>query len=363
VEDQLQKRIERFLGENAAIRSNFGTGAIAVGTNRGPVRSDNQDRALVVRADYGDEPERNFLLGVVCDGLGGMLRGQDGATVALSCFISRVLRASRMPAMERLKIAVQAANDEVYKLLYGKGGATLSAVMVQVNGSCLGVNVGDSRIYSINGSQELLQISQDDNLAHLLNPNHPNAMRNSSRLTQFVGIGEGLEPHVLPIDPSTKTILITSDGIHSSNKETLSEVVRSATPDELVDRLLNLSEILGGRDNATAVTMPITPAENHAGRHAGLNLTFWSSEKSLEIWIPVLSDGRTSSQTELSTSLREASQSAVTVDNKKQRQNENSPPMRKRKRKKSGSHDEKQTLPFDDAEKSPLKVDFSDKAE
>lgn len=121
-DDALQKRLAKFLGATLAPASTNSLGDFCVATNIGAVRKQNQDRALLVFATYSETPERNFTLAVVCDGVGGMSQGDDAAIIAVSTFVSRVLRLSRTPVNERLHSAAMAANDAVYGSFRGKGG-------------------------------------------------------------------------------------------------------------------------------------------------------------------------------------------------------------------------------------------------
>jgi hypothetical protein len=152
-----------------------------------------------------------------------------------------------------------------------------------------GVNVGDSRIYGINWDREIFQLSKDDTIAAMLGEIGPDGP-NQNRLIQFVGMGEGIEPHVFVANKKRfKDMLLTSDGIHGSPPGMLASVVkRDFSNFELVEQLVSFSLARGGHDNGTAVALS-TQSEAKLPNHSqGLNLTFWSPSKQLEIWIPIL---------------------------------------------------------------------------
>jgi PPM family protein phosphatase len=288
-DDALQRRLARFVTEAKTPRSVAGSMGIWVGTNLGAVREQNQDRALVTSASYKTAPQKNFILGALCDGIGGLARGEDAAVLAISVFVSRFLRTPKLPAADRLRGAAMVANAAVYSMLGGRGGTTLSAVLVNGQVDAIGVNVGDSRIYCISHTRELIQLSRDDTLGGVLGRRDDAAHRNE--LLQFLGMGEGLEPHILTAQPEdSSALLVTSDGIHGAPSDALAQVVRNArTGAQLVRRLIDLSDALGGHDNGTAFVLP-TRVQPHQDEDQGLNLRFWSASDRLEIWIPVLAD-------------------------------------------------------------------------
>jgi serine/threonine protein phosphatase PrpC len=285
--DRLQKRLVDLLAEAPTPRSVNGSETLCLGTNIGAVRQQNEDRALIVAASYSDAPERNFVLGVVSDGIGGLPRGDEASTLAVSEFCSRVIRQSKLLPEVRLKLAAEMANEAVFSLLNGKGGATLSAAMI-VRGKFFGVNVGDSRIYGISADKQAAQLTQDDTLASYLGRREGKGSSiNEKGLVQFIGMGDGVEPHIIVIpDKNLASILITSDGVHDAPSDAITQIAHASLSNlDLVRRLLSLSGILGGRDNATALVMPTNFNLENTSQH-GVTITCISSFDALEIWIP-----------------------------------------------------------------------------
>jgi serine/threonine protein phosphatase PrpC len=286
-DDALERRIARFVAKEKAPYSLNGTPDICLGTCTGPVREQNQDRALVTFTSYPTAPEKSFALGVVCDGMGGLVSGDEAAFTAVSVFVSRVIRWPGQPARDRLRWAALAANDAVHESLGGLGGTTLAAVMVGWQGAAVGVNAGDSRIYGLAPSREAKQLSRDDTVGGLLGRQE---VLNADRLVQYIGMGAGIQPRIIEIDQEEfASVLITSDGVHCASQATLAQVIRAPTSNlDLIRRLLALSDALGGRDNGTALVLPTRFDAPDSDSEQGLTLTFWSPSDSLEIWIPAL---------------------------------------------------------------------------
>jgi serine/threonine protein phosphatase PrpC len=294
--DALQQRIERFVREVRLPRSFNSIENISVGTNVGGVREQNQDRALIAFARYPHDPKRSFLLGVVCDGMGGLSRGDEAATLAIGVFVSRVIRDGRQRLPDRLRSAAIAANEAVYRLLRGRGGTTISAAFIGHDRNSVGLNAGDSRIYGVTRDREAKQLSHDDTLARLLGDS-PSAREHQNKLVQFVGMGEGIEPQIMFLNGEYfGSILLTSDGVHSAPPEAFSQVIRSPVPNtDVVRRLITLSEILGGRDNGTALILPTQFEQSNGSGEQGLSLELLSAADRLEVWIPLgLEEGRQS---------------------------------------------------------------------
>jgi PPM family protein phosphatase len=286
-DDALERRIARLIAKAEAPCSVNGTPDVCLGTCIGAVREQNQDRALLAFTSYPTAPEKSFALGVVCDGMGGLIGGDEAAVIAVSVFVSRVIRWPGQPARDRLRWAARAANEAVHESLGGLGGTTLAAVMVGGHDTVVGVNAGDSRIYGLTRSREAKQLSRDDTVAGLLGrQDGPGA----DRLLQYIGMGAGIEPRIIEIDREEfASVLITSDGVHCASGATLAQVIRAPTSNlDLIRRLLALNDALRGEDNGTAVLLPTRFDVPDSDSEQGLTLTFWSPSDRLEIWIPAL---------------------------------------------------------------------------
>jgi serine/threonine protein phosphatase PrpC len=286
-DDALERRIARFVAEEKAPCSLNGTSDVCLGTCIGVVREQNQDRGLITFTSYPAAPEKDFALGVVCDGMGGLISGNEAAVIAVSVFVSRVIRWPSQPARDRLRWAAMAANEAVHKALGGLGGTTLSAVMVGRQAAVVGVNAGDSRIYGLTRSREVKQLSRDDTVGGLLGPREG---MGADRLIQYIGMGDGIQPRIIEINREEfECVLITSDGVHCASPATFAQAVGAPTSNlDLIRRLLALSDALGGQDNGTALLLPTRFEVPNGDSEQGLNLTFWSPSDRLEIWIPAL---------------------------------------------------------------------------
>jgi len=229
-----------------------------VGSTVGSVREKNEDIGAITTVRYSQEPSRDYSLALICDGMGGMSNGRAAALVAASTFISAFLRNHRSLDPQRsLAIALQSAHDAVFSQLRGAGGTTLSAAYANNSQQAWFVHVGDSRVYAVRLENELRQVSRDDTIGAALQRAHENRPDNN-RLIQFVGMEGEIDPQIQSIDRGALSgLLLTSDGAHSAPPDIMSTIAKHAKagPD-LVRKLLNVADALGGLDNATAVHLP-----------------------------------------------------------------------------------------------------------
>lgn len=225
----------------------------ALSSDVGVKRDENQDRVAIARG--ADASGRPYVLAAVSDGIGGMKDGAWSAAAALGNLFACLFDTGGTghglePA---LKLAVRAANSTVHARLGGKGGATLSALLLCQGTACI-VNVGDSRIYKY-ATNELSQLTVDDTIAGQLG--HKVEADMGSNLLQFIGIGEALEVDVVQVtfDPDDM-LLLTSDGVHYLDRALIAALVANAPdPGTALRRLTETSKWCGGHDNASAAIL------------------------------------------------------------------------------------------------------------
>jgi PPM family protein phosphatase len=254
-----------------------------VATSKGLVRSENQDRCLIVRSRV-----QGLVCFVVCDGIGGMANGGHAAEIAVSRFVESLVDDTTADLKARLVRAAEAANAEVHARYSEKGGTTLAAVVLDLNNRFYGVTAGDTRIYALKGRTRVEQISSDDTIAGELqrikgvNVPQEDVDPSARQLAQYIGMGPGIQPRIYDSISADQAgwIMITTDGVHSMPAKTLEQfAVHAPTPYKLGTRLIQTSEWLGGFDNASLIIIPSVPKTTI--RQAETNLC-----DSLELWSP-----------------------------------------------------------------------------
>ena len=233
-------------------------------TDPGCVRKQNQDAYRIEQLD------RNTLLCVVCDGMGGAKSGNIASTLAVEVFAEEIRR-SWVRNMDDDKVdqmmrsAVKLANFTVYDQAvqieeFSGMGTTLVAVLVRGKKATV-VNVGDSRAYGINRSG-IRQITRDHSLVQLmvdrgeLTPEMAKSYPGKNFITRAVGTEPIVMCDIYHWDVSKGDyLLLCSDGLSNlmDDQEILFEVVHGVNKQHCCKRLLSIAQNRGAPDNVTSV--------------------------------------------------------------------------------------------------------------
>ena len=237
-------------------------------TDLGAVRTQNQDAYLVEKLD------KNTLLCVVCDGMGGAKAGNVASTLAAEVFTKEVKRAwssdmtgDRLEQM--LRGAIKLANFTVYDQAqqcedYSGMGTTLVVLLVRGKKASV-VNVGDSRAYFIT-ADGIKQITTDHSLVQMmiargeLTPEKAKRYPGKNLITRAIGTEEQVECDVFNLDVGKETcILLCTDGLSNlmDDQEILFEIAYSQDRGNCCERLLDIAKKRGAPDNVTSVLVAL----------------------------------------------------------------------------------------------------------
>jgi PPM family protein phosphatase len=327
---------------------------MAIATDIGLVRKENQDRAAIIRIQLSEN--KPTIIAVLCDGMGGMADGAICSSLATSIFLSTYVQNINIPIKDRIISSVKQANDAIFAKYNGTGGSTLSAFIMDNQEGILGVNVGDSRIYSIE-DHVLSQMTIDDTLEGQLARDNEDAY-GRNELLQYIGMGQGIEPHIISLSDSTKSpnILLTSDGIHFLDKRTMELITENATDSALaIKRLIELAKWCGGHDNASAIvanfyTMTLENSNLNRGE-----LEVWDAFGELRVIIAQNSTTNTESSKSVLEIKTVNKEKVVKKPRNQKRSTSTSSSLKEKKiKKKEGEHAETKATP-------QLQIDFENK--
>jgi len=237
-------------------------------TDPGCVRSQNQDTYLIEQLD------RNSLLCVVCDGMGGAKSGNIASSLAAEVFVQEVKRChshvmDREKVDQMLQSAAKLANYTVFDQAqqfeeFDGMGTTLVAVLVRGKKATL-VNVGDSRAYAIN-ADGIHQITTDHSLVQMmvdrgeLTPETAKNYPGKNLITRAIGTEPTVACDLSHLDVAKgDCFLLCSDGLSNmmDDQEILFEVVHGENPETCCQRLLGIARDRGAPDNVTGVLIRI----------------------------------------------------------------------------------------------------------
>ena len=237
-------------------------------TDPGCVRAQNQDAFQIVQLD------RNALLCVVCDGMGGAKSGNIASSLALDVFIQEVKRVHKsgmtQEQIEQMLVSgAKLANYTVFDQSqefedFGGMGTTLVAAYVSGKKATV-VNVGDSRCYAVNRNG-IQQITRDHSLVEMmlsrgeLTVEQARYYPGKNYITRAIGTEPTVEcdvfQHKMERDDA---LLLCSDGLHGllDDQEILFEVVHGVNKANCCQRLLDIAKQRGAPDNVTSILVMV----------------------------------------------------------------------------------------------------------
>lgn len=237
-------------------------------TDPGCVRKQNQDAYQIEQLD------KNSLLCIVCDGMGGAKSGNIASSLAVDVFSQEIQR-TWTPNMEWdkadqiMKSAVKLANFTVYDQAmqfeeFDGMGTTLVAAFIRGRQVSF-VNVGDSRAYIIN-QKGISQVTKDHSVVQLMvdrgeltsemAKNYPG----KNLITRAVGTESMVSCDVFRRELSKGDyLLLCSDGLSNmmDDQEILFEVVHGVNKERCCKRLLDIAMSRGCPDNVTCVLVSL----------------------------------------------------------------------------------------------------------
>jgi serine/threonine protein phosphatase PrpC len=249
-------------------RINLGIG---LATHTGKVRKLNEDSLICIELSKMDSSIRAC---AVADGMGGYEGGEIASKSALEAFsksltesINTLNKEGKKPdndfIMRMLIEAVQAANTEVYAQAQSRNnkmGTTIAAALILDTQVCI-VNVGDSRVYSLDGDN-LRQITADHSLvaelvaAGTITRDEIYTHPRRNMITRCLGTQSNVEADTFLEDLKPgNAFLICSDGLWEMVRDNQIKTVllQSSNAQAACDRLVEAANENGGVDNISVI--------------------------------------------------------------------------------------------------------------
>ena len=233
-------------------------------TDKGRVRAKNEDNCTV--AQIGD-----FTVLILADGMGGANSGE----VASSKAIEAVLESFDPAFMKNLSLAdlphllnrtIEKTNKLLFNLstsdvMYNGMGTTLEICIIKDNAAYI-AHIGDSRVYKITSSGEILRLTKDHSLVEYMIDSGTLSREEAAThpqkniITRAVGTAPSIEADIVTHTLSEgDIILVCSDGL--TNMVSEADIAKTASCDiPLQDRcqmLVDMANAAGGTDNISVV--------------------------------------------------------------------------------------------------------------
>ena len=227
--------------------------------------------------------QKDTVLAVICDGMGGMADGAVASNMAINVLIEQYKKKpEEEPFFEFFLNIVDILDECVFRINQQsddpmQSGTTLVAAGIQGD-ALYWLSVGDSRLYIIRGD-EIVQVTRDQNYFLMLDEAYENGEISEEEyeeesvrgeaLISYIGMG-GI--HVMDLNDTPLSlededvILLMSDGLYRGvTEEEMMEIVQfSEDAKSMVAQLIALSQYNTAdksQDNTTVIAIKVTVEE------------------------------------------------------------------------------------------------------
>ena len=236
---------------------------IAGGTDIGSVRAANEDYYK------GHKFDDESFCAVVADGMGGHKGGQVASSTATTLIIDYICNnlpdadSSDETMFQVLTEAIKEANEKLFiqslteDELSGMG-TTIVAVIYR-GGRVYTANIGDSRMYIIDNG--IRQVTKDHSYVQdlvdrgIISENEAAVHPNKNIITRAVGteLDVDVDLFKFEVDANTKILLCTDGLTNFVDDKTLEKTVLEYDCTAAKDKLIELANQNGGKDNITLI--------------------------------------------------------------------------------------------------------------
>jgi protein phosphatase len=237
-------------------------------TDKGMVRSENQDRTGVWVADRAEDASENGRLFVVCDGMGGHNGGSVASATAVEALLAAFRESAHRGVRRRLGFAIERANAAVrtkaaQDVTLRNMGTTCVALVLRGHRAQV-AHIGDSRAYLFRGGRTE-QITHDHTYLNdlieigLLTPERARNHPERNIITRCIGMSDTLQVDYNSRDVREGDVfLLCTDGLYNYVEgDEMLKIVESLPASEACETMLRLANSRGGEDNITCLVVKV----------------------------------------------------------------------------------------------------------
>lgn len=210
-------------------------------------RQYQQDAVYVSKSRKLAANKKTRVLGIVCDGMGGMADGGKASQTAIRMMIQGFEQIVKLPNVDIpafFRRGIVAVDQAIFQFPKedGKGSGTTMVAVIAEDRKLYWASVGDSRIYIIRGNQ-MKQVTRDHNYwmrlqemvaAGRMTMEEAMGKRQKEALISFLGIGNvslmDMNTEPFEMQPGD-TVMLCSDGI---TKTLTDDQIRKIITDDIV---------------------------------------------------------------------------------------------------------------------------------
>jgi serine/threonine protein phosphatase PrpC len=229
-------------------------------TDVGQKRNMNQDYVYTSENSVGNLPN----LFVVADGMGGHNAGDFASKYTVQQLVNSIESNSETNPIKIIRQSIETANKALIRKAYENSefagmGTTLVAATI-IKDYIYVANIGDSRLYIINN--DMKQITKDHSLVEemvRLGEIDPEDARNhpdKNIITRAIGASADIAVDFFEMKlERDDIILMCSDGLTNmiEDEEILKIIKKKKTPEQKAQRLVEIANNNGGKDNIAVI--------------------------------------------------------------------------------------------------------------
>lgn len=241
---------------------------VAILTDVGRVRENNEDSYLYWEAEGDEEFRRKGRLAVIADGMGGYDGGQEASRLAVETVRSVYDKVFRDGAEAALMEAFAAAHERIrsyadeHPQFHGMGTTCTALAVLERNVHF--AHVGDSRLYLVRNGQ-ISRLTRDHSYVSRLVESgivrsedaetHPQRHILTAALGSGMEVAADISQHALTLEEGDKLVLCT-DGLWGVvNEQEVATVVDENSPADACRELVKMALQRGGPDNITLLVL------------------------------------------------------------------------------------------------------------
>ncbi|MEM6288281.1 MAG: Stp1/IreP family PP2C-type Ser/Thr phosphatase [Bacteroidota bacterium] len=239
---------------------------IAIVSDVGNVREQNEDRGRSVHPGDAATRARKGTLVLVADGMGGHEAGEVASTTAVEVAAQTYYARPEAPA-DALRLAFEAANAQIWAAAqahpHRQGMGTTCTALVVRGGEARWAHVGDSRLYRL-GDGAFERLTTDHSMVGemvaegLLTEEEARHHDARNVITRALGIREAVEVTLggpLPVAAGDVFVLM-SDGLYDlvTDRE-MGALLQTPSVHEAARALVERAKARGGHDNVTVAVV------------------------------------------------------------------------------------------------------------
>lgn len=232
-------------------------------TDRGLIHDRNEDSWAIVNTDEGGR------LLVVCDGMGGMGRGDEASRLAVDALVEAMTSQLEGTPTERMGAAIERADVQVRQQLCEDNGSQPGSTVVMVyvlEGAAYVAWAGDSRAYLVRDGA-IVDRTRDHKLvedlidAGQLSREEARHSTLAHVVTRALGGRSSSDPVVRAATLGYPwklmhgdRVLVCSDGLSDLvEDDEIPALLEAGPPDQVTSALVDLANARGGHDNITCI--------------------------------------------------------------------------------------------------------------